>query len=82
MWLAPGFLIRAPDISGSGTGKGMLVRAISAIAFGVRPAAFPTGGGRQELDKRLASALIEAAQILFLDNVNRWMLKSDMLASP
>jgi putative DNA primase/helicase len=81
LWLTPGFLGRAPEISGAGTGKGLLVRSISAIAFGIRPRAFTKGGDRQELDKRLASDLIEAAPILFLDNVNGTTLRSDMLAS-
>jgi putative DNA primase/helicase len=81
LWLAPGFLVRAPAISGSGTGKGLLVRSICAIAFGVQPRAFTKGGDHQELDKRLASDLIEAAQILFLDNVNCTILRSDILAS-
>jgi putative DNA primase/helicase len=81
LWLAPGLLVRAPEISGAGTGKGLLVRCLFAIAFGIRPHAFTTGGGRQELDKRLASALIGAAPVLFLDNVNSWLLRSDTLAS-
>jgi putative DNA primase/helicase len=81
LWLAPGFLVRAPEISGAGTGKGLLVRLICAIAFGVRPRAFTKGGDRQELDKRIVSDLIEAAPILFLDNVNGSMLRSDTLAS-
>ena len=68
-------------ISGAGTGKGLLIRSISAIAFGVQPRAFTRGGDRHELDKRLASELIEAAPILFLDNVNGTMLRSDTLAS-
>ena len=79
--LAPGFLVRAPEISGAGTGKGQLVRAISAIAFGVQPPAFTTGGDRQELEKRLAANLIEAAPVLFPDNINGTMLRSDLLAS-
>ena len=74
-------MLRAPEISGAGTGKGLLVRSICAIAFGVQPRAFTRGGDRQELDKRLASELIEAAPILFLDNVNGTMLRSDTLAS-
>ena len=81
LWLAPGFLVRAPEISGAGTGKGLLVRSICAIAFGIHPRAFTKGGDRQELDKRLASDLIEAAPVLFLDNVNGCMLRSDLLAS-
>jgi hypothetical protein len=79
--LTPGLLVRAPESSGSGTGKGLLVRSICAIAFGVLPRAFTKGGDSQELDKRLASDLIEAAPILFLDNVNGTMLRSDLLAS-
>ena len=81
LWLAPGFLVRAPEISGAGTGKGLLVRCLCAIAFGTRPHAFTTGGNRQELDKRLASTLIGAAPVVFLDNVNSWLLRSDTLAS-
>ena len=81
LWLVPGLLIRGPEISGAGTGKGLLVRSICAIAFGVQPRAFTKGGDRQELDKRLASDLIEAAPILFLDNVNGTILRSDILAS-
>jgi putative DNA primase/helicase len=81
LWLAPGFIVRAPEISGAGTGKGLLVRCLSAIAFGIRPHAFTTGGDRQELDKRLASALVGAIPVLFLDNVNGWLLRSDTLAS-
>jgi hypothetical protein len=81
LWLAPGFLVRAPEISGAGSGKGLLMRSVCAIAFGIRPRAFTKGGDRQELDKRLASDLIEAAPMLFLDNVNGSMLRSDTLAS-
>lgn len=81
LWLAPGLIVRGPEISGAGTGKGLLLRSTCAIAFGVQPRAFTKGGDRQELDKRLASDLIEAAPILFLDNVNGTMLRSDILAS-
>jgi hypothetical protein len=81
LWLAPGLIIAAPAVSGAGTGKGMLVRAICAIAFGIRPRAFTTGGERHELDKRLAAELIEAQSALFLDNANEVVLRSDTLAS-
>jgi putative DNA primase/helicase len=47
-------LVTAPAVSGAGSGKGLLVRAICTIAFGIRPRAFTTGSERQELDKRLA----------------------------
>jgi hypothetical protein len=79
--LAPGLLITAPFVSGAGTGKGQLVRAISAIAFGMQPPAFTTGPDSAELDKRIASALIQGAQVVFIDNVNTTTLRSDLLAS-
>jgi hypothetical protein len=79
--LAPGFLFGGPEISGSATGKGKLVRSMSLIVYGVEPHAFTKGGDRQELDKRLAAALIVAAPILLLDNVNNTRLRSDLLAS-
>jgi hypothetical protein len=81
LWLAPGMLVTAPAVSGAGSGKGLLVRAICTIAFGVRPRAFTTGSERQELDKRLAAELIEAQPALFLDNANGIALRSDTLAS-
>jgi hypothetical protein len=79
--LAPGFLITAPSVSGAGSGKGLLVRAINAIAFGVQPRAFTMGGERHELDKRLAAELVEAQPGVFLDNANGTSLRSDTLAS-
>ncbi len=81
LWLAPGMLVTAPGISGAASGKGLLVRAICMIAFGIRPRAFTMGSERQELDKRLAAELIEAQPALFLDNVNGIALRSDTLAS-
>jgi hypothetical protein len=66
LWLAPGFLVVAPQVSGAGSGKGLLVRAICAIAYGARPRAFTAGHERQELDKRIAAELVEAAPALFL----------------
>ena len=81
LWLSPGILVTAPAVSGAGSGKGLLVRAICAIAFGIRPRAFTPGSDRQELDKRLVAELIEAQPALFLDNVNGVALRSDTLAS-
>src|SRR5262245_17016717 len=43
LWLAPGMLVTSPAVSGAGTGKGMLVRAICAVAFGLKPRAFTAG---------------------------------------
>jgi putative DNA primase/helicase len=79
--LAPGLLLKAPQLSGAGTGKGLLVRAICTIAFGQAPRAFTVGHDREELEKRIAAALIEAEPTLFLDNVNNTALRSATLAS-
>ena len=79
--LAPGLLITAPDVSGAGSGKGLLGRAIGLIAFGRHVSAMTAGHDRQELDKRLTAALIEAAPMLLLDNLNATSLRSDTLAS-
>lgn len=81
LWLAPGVLIVAPQLSGAGTGKGLLVRAICTIAFGRVPRAFTKGHDHQELEKRISAELIEASPVLFLDNVNNTGLTSDTLAS-
>ena len=75
-------LVTAPAVSGAGCGKGLLVRAICAIAFGIRPRAFTTGGERHELDKRLAAELIEAQPALFLDNANGIRLRRYSLRVP
>jgi hypothetical protein len=81
LWLAPGLIITAPDTSGAGSGKGLLVKAICLIAHGTPPAAFTPGSDKQELDKRLVSALMQAAPAVLIDNVNGTALKSDFLAS-
>jgi hypothetical protein len=79
--LAPGFLCDAPNFSGAGTGKGLLVKAICVVASGVRPSAFTSGHDAEEFDKRLTSALTEAHPAVFLDNFNSKNLTSDILAS-
>jgi hypothetical protein len=79
--LAPGVMIHAPAFSGAGTGKGLLVRVICAIAYGIHPRAMTSGGSPEELEKRLTAMLIGAEQVLFLDNVNGTALRSDTMAS-
>lgn len=79
--LTPGLLITAPDVSGAGSGKGLIVQAICSIAYGAPPAAFTAGTAPGELDKRITSVLIEAGNAVFLDNVNATALRSDTLAS-
>ena len=79
--LAPGVLIRAAPLSGAGSGKGLLARCISLIAFGREPTAFTSGGNAQELEKRLAAELMAGGPVLFLDNLNNMAFRSDLLAS-
>ena len=79
--LAPAVMVRAPQISGAGTGKGLLVRAMCSVAFGIHPRAMTVGTKLEEMEKRIAAALIGAEPVLFLDNVNGVALKSDTLAS-
>jgi len=81
LWTAPGVLIGAPHLSGSGAGKGLLLRGVSMIAFGIAPPAFPTGPDAAELDKRIGAALLTGAPVLLLDNVNGRTLRSETLAS-
>jgi hypothetical protein len=79
--LAPGLLVRAAPMSGAGAGKGLLVRAISSIAFGREPHAVTSGANSDELEKRIAAELMEGSPTLFLDNLNNTAFKSDLLAS-
>jgi hypothetical protein len=81
LWLAPGLLLSAPSISGAGTGKGLLVRCIATIAYGMLPRAFPPRNDRHEMDKRLVAEVIQGNPICFMDNVNGAVLRSDTLAS-
>ena len=78
---APGILLRAPPISGSGAGKGLLARCLCIIAFGREPHAITAGAGTAEIEKRIASELMEANQVLFLDNLNNVTFRSDLMAS-
>jgi hypothetical protein len=78
--LAPALLIRAPHLSGSGTGKGLLVRALSEIAFRHKPKAFTSRGDRQELNKRIEASLMQSDPTVFLDNCNHETLSSNFLA--
>jgi hypothetical protein len=79
--LAPGFLIKAASMSGAGTGKGLMARAISYIAFGREPFAVTSGGSQKELEKRIVAELMTGSPMLFIDNLNNTALKSDLLAS-
>lgn len=80
LWLAPGTLIVAPNMSGSGAGKGLLARAIAIIAYGIRASAFPAGK-EDEFEKRLGAKLLTGTPFVFADNINDRMMRSETLAS-
>ncbi len=79
--LVPGLLIGAPYATGSGSGKGLMVRFVAEVAYGLSPTAMTTGERGEEFEKRLASALMKATPIILLDNVNATELRSNLLAS-
>jgi hypothetical protein len=81
LWLAPGVMVAAPSYSGAGTGKGLLVRSWCLVAYGAHPRAMTAGATPEEMEKRIAAALVGAEATLFLDNVNATALRSDTLAS-
>ena len=81
LWLAPGSLFRAAPHSGSGAGKGKLVRCICAVAYGRQPSAVTAGGGAEEMEKRISSALLEGGPAVLFDNFNNVTLRSASLES-
>src|SRR5262249_37779894 len=80
LWVAPGFVYRAPAISGSGVGKGMLGKAPSIIAFGDLPQIVSLGRG-EEFEKGLTAALLCGKHSILIDNLNNRTLRSDALCS-
>jgi hypothetical protein len=79
--LAPGFVFRGANLSGSGTGKGLAVTLICTVAFGQPAPAIPSGATREEFEKRVAGAFLEGVPCVLLDNLNSRTLKSDTLSS-
>ena len=76
----PGYLVKAPAISGSGGGKGQIVRAISVTAGDVSIFRTARGHESEELDKRIVAGLLSGAALLVLDNLNYCTLVSEQLA--
>lgn len=72
--------LHAIDAPAAGTGKSMLAEVIGVIVSGTRPAAMSQSSKEEELEKRLASALIAGDQVLLVDNCNR-ALEGDLLCS-
>jgi hypothetical protein len=68
-----------PERSGAVIHK--LARCICLIAFGRQPNAVTSGSTAEELEKRIASELIDGSPALFLDNLNNTAFRSNLLAS-
>lgn len=66
--MAPLFAITAPKL---GSGKSLLVDAISIIASGRTASVMTLGGDDTEAEKRIGGALIQGARILSFDNLER-----------
>jgi hypothetical protein len=73
----PLHLVDAPT---PGTGKSLLVKAALLPALGKLPAATPIPAKEQDFSKLLFSLLLEGKQVVFLDNLGRF-LNSDALAA-
>ncbi|TXH12060.1 MAG: hypothetical protein E6R03_13610 [Hyphomicrobiaceae bacterium] len=78
---APAILVRSAAISGAGTGKGLLCRVISSIAYGRKISAVTIGETSQEFEKRLSAELMSGHPVVFLDNVNNRSVRSNLLAA-
>jgi hypothetical protein len=81
LWLAPGSLFRGAQLSGSGAGKGKLARSICAVAYGRQPSAVTAGKSDEELEKRVAAALLEGGPAILFDNFNNTKFESASLES-
>jgi hypothetical protein len=81
LWLAPAYLFRAAKVSGAGAGKGKAARCICNVAYGRQPFAIAPGGTPEELEKRVAAALLEGGPAVLFDNFNGMTLRSNALES-
>jgi hypothetical protein len=79
--LAPGVVARAPQHSGSGTGKGKLGHAMSIIAHGRKAKAAVLGERKEEFDKGLTAELLVGRPFVFIDNLNNTTLRSRLLCA-
>ena len=77
----PVFFVTRPPSAARARVRACSVKSICIIGSGVRPSAFTSGHGADELDKRLTAALTQAHPAVFLDNFNSKELNSDILAS-
>jgi putative DNA primase/helicase len=77
----PGLVINAASLSGSGSGKSLLMQAVARIAHGNAIPSVSATKVVEELEKKLASTLIRGHAMLFVQNYNGKVLQSDLIAS-
>jgi hypothetical protein len=79
---APAILI---DGNNPAVGKGKLARTLSALTTGGLPAVVTEGHSDEETEKRIASAVLQGAPVILLDNLQRKLSSStleSMLTEP
>jgi len=74
---APLFLFNSPKM---GSGKGLLIDMISQLATGAKPSVMSQSSDQNEDRKRLMSLLLEADNVICIDNIDRHF-ESDSLCS-
>ena len=77
----PGLVVNAASLSGSGSGKSLLMQAVARIAHGNAIPSVSATKVAEELEKKLASTLIKGHAMLFVQNYNGKVLQSDLIAS-
>lgn len=78
---APGTLVTAPSINGSGAGKGLLVSVICTIAYGAPPKVINASPKLGQFDEQLGATLMQAAPALSIDNANGLVPPSSLMDS-
>ena len=73
---APMFVVRA---SMPGVGKGLLVRAVTKLAFNSLPVIATWGHSDEEFSKRLDALLLQSPAAVSIDNANGKLLRGDSL---
>jgi hypothetical protein len=66
------------DANTPGAGKGKLARGFGVLATGTLPAIITEGHSEDEIEKRIASAILSGSQTLLLDNLQRTLASSTL----
>jgi putative DNA primase/helicase len=75
----PYLIITAPQKSGAGSGKGLLIRAFMRIAFGMPVGSISALKDNAELDKKITAVLLSGCPTVCIENFNNKTFDSDLL---